>query len=230
MASVFLQRLLDGGEALASAVSGESLRARVGEVAPRRLADEDDAREVGALAAHLLDHARVVARLELRGGDQCRDAGLAQHVLEFVAAVGGVDVDEDGADLGRRVLGERPLGAVGRPDADAVARRDVGVEQGQGKCVDVVEELRVRPATAAHHVDERLTIGMCSDGRVEVVADRLLDQRRFGRPTRVAERRVEVVLEGVGGGHRLSSGRVIRDSHHRILVNHITPSRLMVLN
>ena len=37
-----------------------------------------------------------------------RDAGLAQHVLQLVGAVGRVDVDQDRADLGGGVLDQRP--------------------------------------------------------------------------------------------------------------------------
>ena len=77
-----------------------------------------------ALAADLVDHRRVVARLERRRGDQQADRRLVQHVLQLVAAVRRVDVDEDRADLRGGVLDEDPLGTVRRPDADAIALRD----------------------------------------------------------------------------------------------------------
>ena len=99
---------------------------------------------VSTAPAHLVDHGRVVARLERAGAEQQPHARLAQHVLELVRAVGGVDVDEDRADLGRRVLHEHPLGAVGRPDADAVARADPEMQQPGRRGVDRRVELAHR--------------------------------------------------------------------------------------
>ena len=49
-----------------------------------------------------------------------RISGLPQHITEFMSAIRGADVDEDGAELGGRILGDRPLRTVGRPD-DAIA-------------------------------------------------------------------------------------------------------------
>ena len=71
----------------------------------------------------------VVGGLERRRGDQHPAAGLAQHVLELGRPVGRVDVDQDDPGLGRRVLDERPLGAVRAPDADAVAGLDPGGDE-----------------------------------------------------------------------------------------------------
>ena len=65
-------------------------------------------------------------------------AGLTQGVLQLGGLVGGVDVDEDGADAGGGVLDDDPLMAVGRPDADAVAGRDAGGEEVAGGLRDRV--------------------------------------------------------------------------------------------
>jgi hypothetical protein len=49
-------------------------------------------------------------------------AGLAQDVLQLAGQVGGVDVDQDGADAGAGVLDDDPLVTVAGPDADALSR------------------------------------------------------------------------------------------------------------
>ena len=75
----------------------------------------------GSACAHVADHLDEVRALQLLGGEDPAAAGLGQRVLELVDPVGGVDVDEDHADLGGGVLRQRPLGAVRAPDADPVA-------------------------------------------------------------------------------------------------------------
>jgi hypothetical protein len=84
------------------------------------------------------------------------------HVFEFVAAVGGVDVDEDGAHLRGRVLDEGPFGNVLRPDPDSVALLHAAFEQSDGQCIGVGVELRVRPPPVRFPVDECQGIGVRS--------------------------------------------------------------------
>ena len=74
----------------------------------------------------------VIRLAEAAGVQEHADAGLAQDVLQLGGLVGGVDVDEDGADAGGGVLDDDPLEAIGRPDADAVARRDAQGQQAAG--------------------------------------------------------------------------------------------------
>ena len=88
-------------------------------VGPLRAADVDDLLDRG-LVDHLVDHRAVVAGLERRGRDQQPHPGLVQDVGQLVGAVRRVDVDQDRSDLGGGVLGDRPCGAVGRPDPDPV--------------------------------------------------------------------------------------------------------------
>ena len=74
-------------------------------------------------------------------------------------AIAGIDVDEDGADLGGGELGDGPLGAVGRPDAHALALRHPEGHQRPRAAVDVVAELAVRVAHVLVSGDEGLVVG-----------------------------------------------------------------------
>jgi hypothetical protein len=94
----------------------------------------------------LLDHRDVVGVLEGARGDQRAAAGLVQRVLEFVGPVGGVDVDEDHAELRRGELDEHPLGAVRAPDAEAVTALEPERKQPASHAVDRVVQLGVRVA------------------------------------------------------------------------------------
>ena len=111
------------------------------------------------LGAHLGEHREIVGRLEARRGEQEAHARLAQRVAHLLRAIGGVHVDEDRADARGRELDHGPLGAVLRPDADAVAAPDAEAEQRECDALDLARELRVGPA------------------------DRLVDARPVHRPT-----------------------------------------------
>ena len=150
-------------------------------VGPLRGAEEQHLLEPDVVA-DLRHHRAVVAGLELRRRDQQPDARLAQGVRQLVGPVGRVDVDQDRADLGGGVLGDRPLGAVGGPDPDPVALADAGPDQPDREGVDVGVELGPGPAPAGRDLDQRLAVGVPGDGRLEVGPDRLLQERR-GRLT-----------------------------------------------
>ena len=83
----------------------------------------------GAGAADLVDHRPVVARPKARRRHEPPAAGLLQHELQLARAVRRVDRHQHDADPRGRELRQRPLGAVRRPDPDAVARLQAGVEQ-----------------------------------------------------------------------------------------------------
>ena len=134
--------------------SGHSISARrAAQQLVRLVAEEDHVLEVGQVAADLLDHRAVVRALELRGGDQRLAAGVAQRVGELGRAVGGVDVDEDDPELRRGELDVDPLGAVRRPDAEAVALAQAEAGERARRPVDVLPELAVgQPhALVGHH-------------------------------------------------------------------------------
>ncbi len=145
-------------------------------------AEEHDLLEAVEVVAHVVDHRDVVRGLEGGRGDQHPAAGLAQHELELGRPVGRVDVDEDDPGLGRRVLDERPFGAVRAPDADAVAGLDPGGDEGARRAVDGLAELRVGVAQVLVDRDERLAVAEARDRAVEVVPDRVAQQRRGRRP------------------------------------------------
>ena len=150
------------------------------DLVPGLATDEDDPLERRDLVADLLDHRGVVARLERRCRDEDLDAGLVEDVLQFVGAVGRVDVDEDRADLRGGVLNEGPLAAVGRPDADPVALDDADPGEPAGQPVDVGGEPGIRPTLADSAVDHRFTVGEPRHCRVEVGGDGLVDEGEIG--------------------------------------------------
>ena len=168
------------------------------EFAPGVGVEEDDLLQVRAARPHLGDHGGVVGGLQPLGGDQQLAARLVEHELKLAGAVGGVDVDEDRADLGGGVLGDGPLGPVRRPDANAVALGDARAEQAVGEGINLVLQLRVAVAQAGRDVDQGEAVGEGGGRAVEVRADRVAEQRRVAGRRRVAE------LRAPGRGGRCS--------------------------
>ena len=74
----------------------------------------------------------VVGLPEAAGQAEQAHAALVERVFQFDRLVGGIDVDQDRADAGRRVLEDDPLEAVGRPHADAVAGAEPRGPAGRG--------------------------------------------------------------------------------------------------
>ena len=154
-----------------------------GQGVPAGRPDDGHLAQLGAAGPHLGDHGGVVRRLERGRRHQVRDAGLVQHELELVGAIGRVDGDEDGADRRRGELQQHPLGTVGRPDPDPVARLGAPCEQRAGESVDGAGQLGVGPAPARRDVDERLVARHPGGRASQVGADRVAQQRR-GRGAR----------------------------------------------
>lgn len=117
----------------------------------------------------------------MRGCDDLRDhqahSGLFDDELEFVAAVGGVDVDEDRSDLRRGILHERPFADVLRPDADPVALLHSTFEKADGQCVGVTIEVGVRPPPIRMPVDQCQRFGIPRGGAFDVLGDGDPEQR-----------------------------------------------------
>ena len=149
-------------------------------------AEQDHLLQVGAVRADLGDHRGVVGGLEFLGGDQQFAAGLVEDELELAGAVGGVDVDQDRADLGGGVLGEGPLGAVRGPDPDAVALGDARGQEAEGEGVDFGVQPGVAQPDPGRPVDQGELVGVAGDGAVQVLADGVAEQRRFAGRGRVA--------------------------------------------
>ena len=89
--------------------------------------------QCGTLGTHAVEDGGVVGGPEALRVQQETQPRLIDGVLELVRLVGRVDVDEDGADAGGRVLRDDPFVAVRRPDADPVALGDAACEQGRGQ-------------------------------------------------------------------------------------------------
>ena len=141
------------------------------------VAEERDVLERRALAAHLVDHRRVVARLERRRRDQQPDAGLVQHVLSSWLRYAGLMFTriapilavaywtsthsaQFGDQMPTRSPAWRPRGRASRRRAGRPRHR-----------------ARVGPAPAGRHVDQRLVIREPRHRGREVVADGPAEER-----------------------------------------------------
>ena len=89
------------------------------------------------VGAHFREQCEVIGGLEAVGEQQHGDVGLLEDVLQFVGAVGGVDVDQHGARVGGGELDHDPLRPVGGPDADVLAAADAERHQGAGRLPDL---------------------------------------------------------------------------------------------
>ncbi len=172
--------LVESGHSRAQILHGYGVRA-VLQVLPVVGVEEQHFLQIGHLVAHLVDHADVIRRLERRGRDEGSDARLLQHVGEFMRPVCGVDVDQDRADLGCRVLHDGPLGTVRCPHTDTVTAFNAEGHETACDHVDFVVQFAVCPSPVACHVNERLVVRMRPRGPLEVLTDRLFDDRSVGR-------------------------------------------------
>src|SRR5207244_1722023 len=115
----------------------------------------------------LVEHRHVIGAAKAPRRDHDRDAGLLERVLELPPAVRRIDVDQDRARLGRRVLRDQPLGAVRAPEADAIAALDVERDQSARDALDFDPELAVREALLLMTGDERVAGGMRGADAIE---------------------------------------------------------------
>jgi hypothetical protein len=149
------------------------------------VSEHDRDAQLGAAAAHLLEHRHIVGLAEAAGHHQHAHARLAQRVLELGRLVGGVDRHQDPADARGRELRHDPLVTIRSPDPDAVTlAHAVRHERARGR-VHLPPQLAIgRPvALVGHH--ERLAFAEALDRPAQVLADRLLQQRDVARPARV---------------------------------------------
>ncbi len=123
------------------------------------------------LGGQLVQHGGVVGALELVGGDQKACAGLVERVLQLVGPVRGVDVDQNGTDLGGGKLAQRPLAAVGCPDADPVAFLDPHGEQGPSAAIHLPLQFSVAPVNVLVKCDQRVVVRVLGGNLVELVAN-----------------------------------------------------------
>jgi hypothetical protein len=86
-------------------------------------------------------------------------------------------------------LPDHPLEAIGRPDADPLARLYPQGQQAAGAAGGGIVELAVGEAhpLGAHH--QRLLIAMALDGVAQIGADGLAQERRVAGPVGIGEER-----------------------------------------
>src|SRR5690606_5619065 len=140
--------------------------------------------------SQFVDHLAVVGAFKSVCGHQGGDAGQVEGVLQFVHAVGRVDVNQDGTDFGGGELGNGPLVAVGRPDAHSVAAFDADGHEGPGGFVDLFNELFVGPAYVLVQAHQGVVIGELLGGAVEHIANGHAQQGLVGDATGIAWERL----------------------------------------
>ena len=158
-----------------------------GEAGQSGVGQEHEFAQLRAFGERLPGHAGVVAVAVRRRRDQHPHAVLLDHEFQLVAAVRGIDVDQDRPDLGRRVLQDGPLGAVRAPDADPVTLGHAQGEQRACHAVDVVVQLGVAPAPGLfprhrRGLDQGVLVGEPGHDPFEIVADGFLEQRDVSVP------------------------------------------------
>jgi hypothetical protein len=171
----WLQRRRSGGQ-----IGGAGLVGPVEQRRPGGCADVNHVGKSSAFRPDLVEHADVVARLELGRGDHQAGAGLDQRVGQLVGPVCRVDVHQDGAGLRCGDLDDRPLCAVRCPDPHPVPACDSGRDQRSCEPVTVALELAPGPAPSGWHLDESLGSPESGDRAVKGFADRGGQQRGCG--------------------------------------------------
>ncbi len=201
---VELQRPRQLGQPRALAVPAHRVDALERDGAGRRLrADLDhhpELRQLGSrepawgarpqLRRERVQHSDVVAGLERGRGDQRAAADLVQRVFQLRQPIGRVDVDQHQSGFGGGELRHHPFRVVGRPDADALPRRQAQREQAGGEGVHLAAKLGIGPAHALLAHDQPRPVAPLRDGAVEIGADRLAQQGLRGRAMHIARGRI----------------------------------------
>ncbi len=163
------------------------------QVVPTLMAHVDHVLELGQFGSDLVDHAHVVAGLEVGDGDEPAAPRLGQRVLHLMRAIRGIDVDLDHPDAGGGELDEDPFGDVRRPDADPVALHEPSGHQRTGEPIDLGPQLVVGVADALLPHDQRITPTVRLDRGSEIVADGHGEQGGLGGSDGVTEAGVDRV-------------------------------------
>ena len=129
----------------------------------------------------------------LRREEQPGGAGLAEHVLELGRFEGRIDRHQHQACEGGAELELDPLGDVGRPHRDSLARLETR-KQRPGRPLGVGEELGVGPTTvlrrARHRGHQRRLVGHLCSRAAQHVSDGEVEKRpaRIGGPVGFGQR------------------------------------------
>src|SRR5258706_1165014 len=98
---------------------------------------------VSQLRDKLADHCDIVAGLEASGSYQSATPHSSQDVFQLAQAIGRIDVDQNQTGFRRCKLRDRPLRAVRRPDADAIAWLAAENQKTRRECARTRLELRI---------------------------------------------------------------------------------------
>ena len=148
---------------------------------------------------HVEGDGEVIAGLEGRREDQGCASHLVEHVFEFRAPVGRIDVDHDQSGARGRELHQHPFRAVLRPDADAVAGTQAEPQQAGGQAGHAGVEFGVAPAHALVGHDQGVVAAVAGGDRCQEGADGLADQRDAARAVYVAQAVVHVFSMSISG-------------------------------
>ena len=121
-------------------------------------------------------HLDVVRLAETACRHENADTGLIERVFELAQSVGRVDIDEDRANLRRRVLHDRPLRGVRAPDPDPVSSLDPKRQQRARRTVHLLQQVGVGVAEILMAGDQRVAIPEPGSGTVERRANRFAEK------------------------------------------------------
>ena len=112
----------------------------------------------GELGDQLVHHGYVVAVTPAVDQAQGLDVGLRDQVLQLMRAVGRVDGHGDNADLGGGKEEGEPVGNVGGPDPEVIARAKADAQQAARQVVHTAVEIRVGKAQVAVRKDHEVLV------------------------------------------------------------------------
>ena len=158
------------------------------ELVPAGGAEQDDLLQRRQIGPDLVDHRLVVAGLERLGGDQHPAARLVEDVRQLRGPVGRVDVDQDHARPWRWRTGPAPIRRCSGSRSRPVARLEPEGQQPPGDLVDRGVELGVGVAPVLVPGHEGEVVGHPGRRALQVLPDRLAEQRLGRRTVGVRQR------------------------------------------
>ena len=159
------------------------------------------------------ERGEIVVVAVSRREDQRPAAGFLDRIVEFVRAVGGIDVDQDEASERRAELRQHPFARVGRPDADAVALLKAERHEADRQILRPAQEIGIGPAHPLMTRHERRPARAFTGHAAKQRADRLAEERRRTRAMHIGLRqrghgvssRDPWLSPRAGGGGRFST-------------------------
>ena len=147
------------------------------------------------LGAQLLDDANIIRVLVAVDHHQGVGVGLAQQVLGLVDLIGGVHRHQHRPDFGGGPEGDVPLGHVGGPNSHMVPLLHPHGDEGPGKLVHVVPELRIGAGVIQLGVLKAELVGELLDHTVQHIGEGGVDKGLLGPD--VLAGLAQVVLEAM---------------------------------